>query len=164
MAITVNWPTRTIFVPKADTTLVQASPEVRSYDVELFWTELRALADDGEEGGQVWPIPYERVAAQTLSGNTYSPIVKIINNYQVEFEDGQYTVSLQGPNNNILDVKVANQVSVLANNSAGSTVPLTPQTIRDAMALALSSGVLPDPGSVDDGLEKTSLLVPFSST
>lgn len=48
-------------------------------------------------------------------------MVIIVNDYQVEFEDGQYAVNLVGSNNNIADIAVVNQVQIRSANSAGLT-------------------------------------------
>lgn len=131
MAVSITWATKVIFVPKADTTLIQASPEVRKYNVNTFRLELKALEESEE--GMPFIRTHEHTPEKILSGVTYARIVEIINGYTVEFEDGQYAVTLEGPNNNLADVKVANQVSLITNNSAGSTVPLLPGDIADAV-------------------------------
>ncbi len=116
--ISVDWGGKVIFVPKADTTLTQASPEVRSYNINTFRLQLKDLEDDLTEG-MAYPDTHSHIGELVLSGVTYSRSVEIINGYTVEFEDGQYTVVLSGANNNLGDVKVANQVSLTTNNSAG---------------------------------------------
>lgn len=118
MAISVNWGTLVINVPKLDMPVIQASPfEIRQLDVNGFRLELKALESSAE--GVTSLRTHNHVTETTLAGISYARSVEIINGYTVEFEDGQYGVSLIGANNNILDVKVGNQVSVLGNNSAG---------------------------------------------
>jgi hypothetical protein len=56
-----------------------------------------------------------------LSGNELFRVLKIINGYKVEFEDGSYKVNLVNGNNNIVDVLIMNLVQVISNNSAGGT-------------------------------------------
>lgn len=47
MAITVNWATRVIDIPKADTTLIQSTPtEIRDLDLNAFHLTLRDLEDN----------------------------------------------------------------------------------------------------------------------
>ena len=119
MAISVNWATdQIIFIPKADTTLVQASPEVREISVETLHDTLRTL--EAAEG-QHWPITHTHSGEITLSGITYARFIEILPPYTVEFEvtGGAYGVSVVGGNTNLLDVKVANGTSLLGNNSAG---------------------------------------------
>jgi hypothetical protein len=117
MAISITWGTKVINVPKADLTLIQASPEVRELDLDWFRLQLKDLEDDPE--GMPFVDTHRHNTEVTLSGLTYARIVEIINGYTVEFEDGQYTVNCVGANHNISDVKVANQVSLIVNNAAG---------------------------------------------
>jgi hypothetical protein len=117
MAITINWPTGVINVPKADLTLIQASPEVRQIDLNWFRMQLKDLEDSDD--GMIFPYTHNHNTEVTLSGLTYARIVEITNGYTVEFEDGQYTINCVGANHNLADVKVANQVSLIVNNAAG---------------------------------------------
>lgn len=122
MAIDVDWPgTATnpyrIFIPRADMPIVQISPEIRELDLDVFRKELRSV--EAAEPGAPWPETHQHVTETTLSGTVYARIVRITPPYTVEFEDGQYAVRAVGANHNILDVKVANQVSLLVQNSAG---------------------------------------------
>jgi hypothetical protein len=118
MAITIDWGNSIIQVPKSYMTVIQASPfEVLQLDVNQFRLDLRGL--EASEDGMPFLVTHRHNTEQTLSGISYARSVEIINGYTVEFEDGQYGVTLYGANNNLLDVKVANQVSLLANNSAG---------------------------------------------
>jgi len=46
MAITINWPTSVINVPRADLTLVQTTPtEIRNMDLNWFRLQLKDLED-----------------------------------------------------------------------------------------------------------------------
>jgi len=117
MAITIDWPTGVISVPKADLTLIQASPEVRQIDLNWFRMQLKDLEDSEE--GMIFPYTHNHNTEVSLSGLTYARIVEITNGYTVEFEDGQYTINCVGANHNLADVKVANQVSLIVNNAAG---------------------------------------------
>jgi hypothetical protein len=143
MAISIHWGTKVIFVPKADLTLIQTSPEVRELDLNWFRLQLHALQDD-EEG--IWADDtHNHNTEVTLSGLTYARIVEVINGYTVQFEDGQYTVNCVGANHNISDVKVANQVSLIVNNAAGL---ITNAAIEFA---SFNGGVTVDEGSVYSG-------------
>ena len=118
MAITVDWGTKVIDIPKADTVLEDIGPpEIRSLDVGLLRTTLKDLEDDPE--GMPFKDTHTNSGEFTLSGVTYARFVEIINGYTITFEDGQYVVVLSGANHNIADVKNANQVSIVTNNSAG---------------------------------------------
>lgn len=118
MAITINWPTKVINVPRADMTLVQSSPiEVRELNIDSFRLRLKDLEDDVEG------IPFIRThnhnTTVVVGGITLARVVEIINGYTVTFEDGAYAVNLVGANSNIADVLNLNTVSVRSANSAG---------------------------------------------
>lgn len=118
MAITVNWPTKVINVPRNDMTLIQSSPtEIRELDINVFRLTLRSLEDDAD--GMGFPKTHRHNTEVTLGGLTFARVVEIINGYTVTFEDGQYAVNLVGANSNIGDVVNVNQVSVRSQNSAG---------------------------------------------
>jgi len=119
MAITVNWTTKVINVPKADLTLVQSVPtEIRSMDLNWFRLSLKDLEDDPFEG-----VPFldthRHNTTVTVGGVELARVIEIINGYTVTFEDGQYAVNLFGANSNVGDVTNVNQVSVRSANSAG---------------------------------------------
>ena len=118
MAIAVNWITGVITVPKADTTLVQSTPnEIRTLDIDTFRLTLRDLEED--LAGRPWPRTHDHNTEVTVSGITLARVISILPPYTVTFEDGQYTVRLTGANSNIGDRLNANQVSVQSSNSAG---------------------------------------------
>ena len=120
MAITIDWPTGIISIPKADTQLVQSSPtEIRQLDLDTFRKTLKDLEDDEE--GMPWPTTHNHVQPIDVGGVTLARVVEIINGYTVTFEDGQYAVNLVGANSNVGDVVNVNQVSVRTANSAGLT-------------------------------------------
>lgn len=115
MAITINRATRVINVPQAD--LVSLGNNVYEFDVDAFSDSLKDLT--AAEAGSPFPVPYDYTSSTVLEGETYAPFLVIINDYEVEFEDGQYTVKCIGANHNLASVKVENQVSLIINNSAG---------------------------------------------
>ena len=118
MAISVNWVTGVITVPKADTTLVQSTPnEIRELDIDAFRLTLRDLEEDPD--GRPWPRTHDHNTEVTVSGITLARVISILPPYTVTFEDGQYTVRLTGANSNIGDRLNANQVSIQSANSAG---------------------------------------------
>ena len=45
MAITIDWATKIINIPKTDMTLIQASPEIRELDVDWFRLQLKDIED-----------------------------------------------------------------------------------------------------------------------
>jgi hypothetical protein len=117
MAISVDPLTHIISVPKADLTLLQASPEVRELNLNVFRLWLKDWEDSAE--GMVQPKTHDHNTEVTLAGLTYARIIEVLFPYTVEFEDGQYTINCVGANHNLSDVKVANQVSLIVNNAAG---------------------------------------------
>ena len=122
MAITINFPTGVISVPKADMTLIQSSPtEIRELNLNTFRLTLKDLEDDAD--GQVWINTHNHNTAVTVGGVTLARVVEIINGYTVTFENGSYAVNLVGANSNISDVTNVNSVSIRAANSAGLTEP-----------------------------------------
>lgn len=134
MALDVDWagtdanPFR-IFVPRADMPIVQASPEIRELNVDQFRKDLRTI--EATAPGAPWPETHLHKAESTLSGTTFARSVEVLSPYQVEFEDGQYSVRAVGANHNILDVKVNNQVSLAVVLSAGLINPTNPAAIWD---------------------------------
>ena len=122
MAITINWATKVISVPKADMSLVSSTPfEIRELDIDTFRLRLKDLEDEAE--GMPYPTTHNHNTAVTVGGVTLARVVEIINGYTVTFEDGSYAVNLIGANSNVGDVVNLNTVSVRASNSAGLTNP-----------------------------------------
>lgn len=122
MPISVDWPNKLISVPQSYLTLVGGT--LYDLDTDAFRLDLRSLEDSDE--GMPWPRTHRHNTEVTVAGVTFARTIEIINGYQVEFEDGQYTVRLVGSNNNIFDVEggvlVQNQVQVIPGNSAGLIV------------------------------------------
>lgn len=120
MAISIDWPSKIIHVPKADMTLIQVSPEIRELDLYQLHLTLRDLEDDPI--GIVFPRTHRHNAAVSLGGITYAATIEIINGYTITFEDDQYAVNLVGANSNVGDVVNVNQVSVRSANAAGLVI------------------------------------------
>lgn len=115
MAISITWTTKVIFVPQADLAFLGGS--VYELDTDQFRKDLNAL--QASVDGIPFDTTHEHTAPKTLSGTTFARFIEIINGYTIEFENGTYQVNLVGSNNNILDVKVVNSVSLAVANSAG---------------------------------------------
>lgn len=116
--IVMNWPTRVIFIPRVEMTVVQTTPtEVRELDANVFRLALKNLEDT--EQGMVNPNTHNNYPPTTVGGVTLARVIELINNYTVTFEDGQYAVNIVGANTNIADKVNPNQVSVRSANSAG---------------------------------------------
>jgi len=120
MAITINWLTKVISVPKADMTLIQTDPfEVRELNLDWFRLQLKNLEDS--EAGILYPDTHRHNTEIEVGGVLLAPVIEMINGYTITFEDGQYAVNLVGANSNVSDVVNLNQVSIRASNSAGLT-------------------------------------------
>ena len=121
MAIDVDWVTGVISIPKADLTLIQASPfETRGLDLPQFHHDLRTI--HAEAQGVPYPRTHTHVLEYTVSGLTVPEAVIILPPYTVSFEAGAYGAVGLNANSNILDRLVATGVSFLGNNTTG---PLT---------------------------------------
>lgn len=118
MAISVNEVTKVIFIPQADLTFV--SGDTYQLDTNAFRLELKNWESSTE--GSWRSITNKHNPPVTVGGTTLARTIEIINGYTIHFEDGQYRVILQGSNNNIIDVAVVNQVSIVPQNSAGLVV------------------------------------------
>ncbi len=124
MALSINPATKVISVPQADLTLVSGT--IYTMDTEnYFRANLMALMDDED---YIWlPDAFRHNTEVTVAGTTYARTIEIINGFTVEFTpNSQWTVVLEGSNNNIFDViggvLVQNQVQVIPTNSAGLIV------------------------------------------
>lgn len=162
MAISINWATKVISVPKVDTTLVQSSPsEVRSLNINTFRLDLKNLEDS--DAGMANANTHNHNTEVTVGGVTLARVVEILSPYTITFEDGQYAVYLLGANSNIADKTNVNQVSIRSSNSAGlitvvSGSGVTPQdkldiagAVRNELASELS--VIPIIANYTDSIE-----------
>jgi len=118
MAITINYLTKVISVPRADMLLLQTVPtEIRELDLIAFRNIIKAFEDD--ETGISYDITHNWFPSQTVGGVQLAPVLVMVNGYTVTFEDGQYAVNFKGANTNLQDVTNVNQVSIRPSNSAG---------------------------------------------
>lgn len=132
MAITIDWATKIISVPKADMALVQSLPfEIRELNIDTFRLRLKDLEDDVE--GMPYATTHNHNTAVSVGGVTLARVFELINGYTVTFEDGSYAVNLVGANSNIADSVNLNTVSVRAANSAGLTDPNLAAAVWDAV-------------------------------
>lgn len=114
--ISVNWVTRVIFVPQSYLTPLGGG--VFELNTDTLRLDLKDLEDDPDEG-LAYPATHINNSPVTLAGVTFARFLEFVNGYTIEFEDGAYRVSLAGSNNNVGDVAVVNNVSIISNNSAG---------------------------------------------
>lgn len=118
MAISIDYLTNIIFIPRADLVEIQNTPSfVYQLNLEWFYRQVADLQDD--QAGSPFPTAVENTAPVNVGGVLLARVIQVINGYTVEFEDGQYAVNLTGANTNLQDVAVVNQVSIRPNNSAG---------------------------------------------
>lgn len=117
MAITIDRINKVISIPKADTTLVSSTPDIRSIDVDTLRLALKVI--EASEEGMPFDDTHVHTPPVTFAGVTLARIVEIINGHTITFEDGQYAVNIVGGNSNIADVTNVNQVSLRSFNSAG---------------------------------------------
>lgn len=130
-----------INIPKADMVQIQASPEIRQLDMDVFRLTLKDLEDD-QNPGIVFPKTHDHNPSVTVSGAILARVVEINStDYVVEFEDGAYRVNVVGANTNIGEVAVVNNVSVSTSNSAGL------QDLNSLQAASFNGEVAIDPGS-----------------
>jgi hypothetical protein len=115
MAISINYLTKNIFIPK--TYLSSLGGNLYQLDVNQLRIDLKDIEDS--QAGIVFDDTHRHNTEVTLAGVTYSRSVEIINGYTVTFEDGQYTVICVGANHNLADVKTVNSVSLIIGNAAG---------------------------------------------
>lgn len=121
MALSIDWSTKVISVPKADMLQTQVSPfEVRELDIDLFRLELKSIEDSEE--GMPHLDTHQHVGPITVGGVTLARVVEIINGYTITFENGSYAVDIAGGNSNIADVANLNSVSIRSANSAGLAI------------------------------------------
>lgn len=122
MAISIDYTTRVISIPKADLTLVQSAPvEVYELDIDAFRLELKDIEDN--IGGISFVDTHFSSTAVTAKGAVVARVFEIINGYTVTFEDGAYTVNLVGASTNIAEVTNLNQVQVRGTSSTALAQP-----------------------------------------
>ncbi len=148
MAITINWGTHVINVPKADLTLIQSTPtEIREMDVDWFRLALKDIEDNAE--GQPFSDTHRHNTEVVLGGIILARVVEILVPYTVTFEDGQYAVNLSGANNNVADRANVNQVSIRSSNSAGltSTLSVWDELVASHLTVGTTGKALNDAGA-----------------
>jgi hypothetical protein len=122
MAISINWLTKVISIPKADLTLVSGT--FYTFDTDQFRLDLRAIEKTVEGIDNL--ITHKHNTESIIAGTTYARGLRIINGYTLTFEDGAHSVQLEGSNNNFWDIGGGilnqNQVQVIPTNTAGLIV------------------------------------------
>lgn len=118
MALSIDWATKIISVPKADLTLIDAGPpEIRELDLNDFRLWLKDIEDSEE--GIIHLDTHRHNTEVTIGSLTLARTIEMINGYTVTFENGNYQVDLVGANSNVSDVTNLNNVGLRSYNSAG---------------------------------------------
>jgi hypothetical protein len=122
MAISVDYTTFIITIPQSDLTLVSGT--FYTLDTDVFRLQLKDW--EASVPGMAELKTHSHNTEVTIAGTTYARTIEILSPYSVEFEDGVYSVQLEGSNNNIWSVGdgilVQNSVQVIPTNSAGLIV------------------------------------------
>lgn len=142
MAISIDWATKIISIPKADTTLLQLNPiEIRELDLDAFRLALKSLEDSRE--GMPFLDTHRHNTTVTIGGVTLARVIEIINGFTITFENGAYAVNLAGANSNVGDVLNLNTVQVRSANSAGliQTREIEHASFEGAVHLDVTNGV-----------------------
>jgi len=136
--ITINWASKVITL--ARTYSIYIDPDTVELDVNDLWEDLHNI-QDGE--GITFDDIFLNNEPISFSGITLSRVFQIINDYKIEFEDGLYAVNVVGANNNLLDVRIFNSVSVNVTNSAGQVVSDTAQALdyQNEVVVSAQDGV-----------------------
>jgi len=133
MALSIDPETKVITIPQADLSLVSGT--LYSLDTNQFRLDLGVLLTS--EAYAWMPTAVRHNTTVTVAGVTYARTIEMINGYSVQFENGTYSVRLEGSNNNIFDVEngilVQNNVQVISTNSAGLVVVNTGSVDTDAV-------------------------------
>ena len=127
MALSFDYLNKVISVPQADLTFVTGT----FYTMDTNWFKNQLLAEMGSENG-IWAdtMYVHNTEVGPIAGTTFARTIQIINGWKVQFTpDSQWTVQLEGSNNDIWSVGdgilVQNQVQVVPTNSAGLVVTAT---------------------------------------
>ena len=124
MAFTFDYLNKIISVPQADLTFVSGT----FYTMDTNWFKNQLLAEMGSENG-IWAddMYVHNTQVGPIAGTTFARTIQIVNGWKVQFTpDSQWTVQLEGSNNDIWSVGdgilVQNQVQVIPTNSGGLVV------------------------------------------
>ena len=131
--MTVNWATKEVTIPQGDLTFVSGTLYTGDTNaLRILMNELSA----SEIGIIFKDINRHNTEVGPIVGVTYARTIEIINGYNLTFSpDSQWTVQLEGSNNDMWDVSGGilnqNQVQVIPTNSAGLIVSGSGVTAQD---------------------------------
>ena len=101
--------------------LTHVSGTLYKMNTNQFRKDLKSWEDSEE--GMPFPKTHDHNTEVTIVGVTYARAIKILAPYSITFENGEYSVILEGSNNNIFDIAgdILNQnhVQVIPTNSGG---------------------------------------------
>lgn len=138
MALSLDPATRRITIPQADLTFVSGT--LYSLDTNQFRKNVMDLL---ASEAYIWlPDAYSHNGEVSVAGTTYARTLEFINGFNIQFQDtgSQYSVRLEGSNNNIFDVEngilvPTSLVTVISGNAAGlilnAASTLTPGDVAD---------------------------------
>jgi hypothetical protein len=139
MALTLDPATLQITIPQADLSFVSGT--LYTLDSDAFRKGVMTLL--ASETYIYLPFPYIHNTEVTVAGTTYARTLEFINGYSIKFEDtgSQYSVRIEGSNNNIFDVEngilvPTSLVTVIPTNSAGLILNQTGILPGDISAIA----------------------------
>lgn len=123
MALNIDLNTFTFMMDQSDFTLISGT--LYSADTYSMWLALKAW--EASEEGIVYPDAQKHGSEVTVAGTTFARTIELLPPYNGTFApDSQWTVRLEGSNNNFFDVENGilnqNQVQVISTNSAGLIV------------------------------------------
>ncbi len=150
MPISIDPATYVISIPQSYLTSVSGT--LYSMNTDVFRKDLKAWEDDSE--GITHPKTHNHNTQVEIVGTTYYRTIEIIPPYSVTFEDGAYSVMLQGSNNNIWDIQNGilnqNQVQVIPTNTAGGQIVATGSGLSTEQNTKLMG--LPDEDDIADAV------------
>ena len=120
MAITIDYNTFVISHPQSELVLISGT----LYKEDTNETRKKLKLIEASEDGIVFSNTHKHNTTVTLFGVTYARTIEILAPYSITYTpDAQWSVRLDGSNNNIGDVEAGilnqNQVQVIPTNSAG---------------------------------------------
>lgn len=138
MALSLT-PAKAIIIPQADLTFVSGT--LYALDSDAFRKDVMTLLASED---YIWmEEAYVHNTAVAVAGTTYARTLEFINGYTIQFEDtgSQYSVRIEGSNNNIFDVEngilvPTSLVTVIPTNSAGLILNQTGILPGDIAAIA----------------------------
>jgi hypothetical protein len=145
--MTVDWMSGEVTIPQGDLTFVSGT----FYTGDTDALRILMKEEEASETGIVFPdITRHNTEVGPIVGVTYARTIEVINGYNLTFSpNSEWTVQLEGSNNNMWDVAGGilnqNQVQVIPTNSAGLQIVSTGSGLSGAQDTLLTQiGTLMD--------------------